>query len=142
MLIPFDFACNDDYGMYSGRVAAVHLPGGCLDLDTLDMCGPVFKPIAHAGRGRAKGMVRISRRLWGCRHLASHVGNIYWERFAIDEAERFVFWMRGSKLFTLDGGWSEMADWFDKPTTSLFDGYDKNFERAWVRGKLLEAIES
>jgi len=109
MLIPVDCAVNDDYGSTSDRIAAIHFPG--LELDTCDMRGPKFGEV----RRRSEFRIRIGRREWAARHLRSHVGNIYWERYGMEPAiaAACLHWLRASKAFTFDSGYEELANWWD-----------------------------
>lgn len=110
-MIPVDCCVNDDHGNLGERIAAIHFPG--LDLDAIDMLGPTFRQLAPALRGEPR--IRIGRREYAARHLRSHVGNIYWERYGMDQttAAWCLHVLRDSGDFTLDGGYVELADWWD-----------------------------
>jgi hypothetical protein len=108
-LIPIDCAVNDDHGCTSDRVAAIHFPG--LELDTVDMRGPRFREGMMHGEFR----IKVGRREWGVRHLASCVGNIYWERYGMNpcHAAAFLHYLRSTKWFTPDGGLEELWKWWE-----------------------------
>lgn len=114
--IPVDCAVNDDYGCVSGRVSAIHFPG--LELDAIDMVGPTFRVLPRSLRGEDR--IRIGRREYAARHLASCVGNLYWERFGMDPgtAAWCLHKLRDSKQFTFDAGFGELVDWWE---TSIRD---------------------
>jgi hypothetical protein len=108
-MVPVDCAVNDDHGIVSERITAIHFPG--LELDAIDMTGPRFRELRRGGEFR----IKISRREWAARHLRSCVGNIYWERYGLESwtAAALLHWLRESKTFTLDGGWGELCDWWE-----------------------------
>jgi hypothetical protein len=108
-LIPIDCAVNDDYGGTSDRVSAIHFPG--LELDSTDMRGPKFREIRAHGEFR----IKVGRRQWAARHLASCVGNIYWERYGMEPwtAAAFLHYLRASKWFTPDSGFDELWKWWE-----------------------------
>lgn len=107
-LIPVDCAVNDDHGCVSDRVDAIHLPG--LELHSIDMRGPRFR----VGMMHGEHRIKVGRREWGCRHLASCVGNIYWERYGMEpwHAAAFVHYLRRTGWFSLDGGFDELWKWW------------------------------
>lgn len=114
MLIPVDCAVNDDHGGLSDRIAAIHFPG--LELDACDMRGPRFR----AGRGRSGAYrIKIGRCEWHCRHLRSHVGNIFWERYGLDPhvASGLLHRLRRDKAFTLDSGYEGLWKWWESRIT-------------------------
>ena len=127
-MIPVDLAVNDDHGSTSDRVSAVHFPG--LELDAIDMRGPTFRELPNR---HGEFRVRIGRCEFACRHLRSCVGNIYWERYGMEPwtAAHCLHRLRGSKAFTLDGGYEELAKWWDS-------GIE---DHAYLRGLLIDAAK-
>jgi hypothetical protein len=122
-LIPIDCAVNDDYSNVSNHVDAIHVPG--LELSAIDFHGVHFREV--------RGGFYVSRRKWNAVHVASGVGNIYWERYAMDEwtAAAFLHYLRTVKLFTPDGGFDELYRWWES-------GID---DEAFVRSLLVDALK-
>jgi hypothetical protein len=104
-LIPVDCAVNDDHGSTTDRVQLIHLPG--LELAADWDRGAHFRELP--------GHIRVSRRKWPARHLASCVGNIYWERYGMEPwtAAAFLHYLRASKQFQPDGGFEELWKWWE-----------------------------
>lgn len=109
-LIPVDCAVNDDNGCVGERVSAIHFPG--LELDAINMVGPRFRELPNR---HGEYRIRIGRREWAARHLRSCVGNIYWERYGVESwtAAALLHYLRDTKAFTLDGGYEELASWWE-----------------------------
>lgn len=127
-MIPVDCAVNDDHGCTGDRISSIHFPG--LELDAVDMCGPRFRELPNRyGEFR----IKIGRREWGCRHLRSCVGNIYWERYGFEpwHAAALLHWLRGEKTFTCDAGFGELVDWWETAIT----------DHAHVRTLLIDAAK-
>lgn len=108
-LIHVDCAVNDDHGCTSDRIAAIHFPG--LELDAIDMLGPRFK----VGRMHGEYRIKIGRNEYAAQHLASCVGNMYWERYGVEPwtAQHMLHRLRESKWFTPDSGFEELWKWWE-----------------------------
>lgn len=104
-MIPVDCAVNDDHGNLDNRVVSIHFQG--LELEAVDMRGPTFRQL--------QGAIKVSRRAFPARHVRSHVGNIYWEGYELtpEVAVDLMHYCRGSKWFTCDAGYVELAEYFD-----------------------------
>lgn len=122
--VPVDCACNDDYGTTSDRVHSIHVPG--LELSAIDMAGVHFREVRGFG-------FYVSRRKWWAKHLASNVGNLYWERYGMDgwSAAAFLHYLRKTKAWTPDGGYNELYEWWESGITA----------DAHVRALLLDAAK-
>jgi hypothetical protein len=129
ILIPVDCAVNDDYGNTSDRISAIHFPG--LELDAVDMRGPTFRVLPPAVRQEPR--IRIGRREYAARHLASCVGNLYWERFGMPPttAAWCLHTLREAGAFTFDAGYGELVDWWESRIR----------DEAWVAECLIEAAK-
>ena len=120
-MIPVDCAVNDDYGTTINRINAIHFPG--LELSAIDIAGVHFRDL---GINHGERRIRISRKEYGVRHLASCVGNIFWERYGMDgwTAAKCLRDLRQSKRFTPDGGFDELYRWWESGLTD--DGFVRN----------------
>lgn len=109
-LIPVDCAVNDDNGCTSDRISAIHFPG--LELDACDMRGPIFRELPNR---HGEFRIRIGRSEFAARHIRSCVGNIYWERYGMEPwtAAICLSRLRRAQAFTLNGGYHELATWWD-----------------------------
>lgn len=110
-IVPVECCVNDDHGSLSDRIAAIRFPG--LELDAIDMLGPTFRKLPPSHRGEPR--IRIGRREYAARHLASCVGNLYWERYGmpLSTAAWCLHVLRDSGGFTFNEGSGELVVWWE-----------------------------
>lgn len=100
--VRIDFACNDpDTGLFTGRVEAIHLPDGMLELESW-------------GRPRTlaelEGAIRLSGKVWQVLGSRYGVGNWCWNGYWMEPhtAARFLAWLHGRQLFDCTSGWEPL----------------------------------
>lgn len=103
-LIPVDCCVNDEHGSTTNRLQGLHFPG--LDLEPIDVAGVHFRVVP--------GGFYLSRRKMIARHLASCVGNIFWERYGMEPyaAAFSLHYARQTGLFQPDAGHDELWRWW------------------------------
>lgn len=122
-LIPIDFCVNDERGNLTNRCHSIHI-GDAFELSVTDARGLKFTPWTAQ-------TLRIDRRCWNACFRQSHIGNIFWERYVMQDdcAAAFLEWLRHRGTVSIDCGWEETFNWFNGGI----------LDRKWLRAKLIEA---
>lgn len=102
-----DFCCNEDGGVFGGRVRMIDF-AGALTLEG-DAYGRGFAFAVEGNR------VRIHRK-WFEFEATRGGGNWYWQGFLFKpmEAKRLLRHVKDSGKWSVDGGWTKLFNWFDR----------------------------
>lgn len=108
MSVMVSFCCNDERGNVNGRVTAIHLPNGMLDLETRHVDGVAFREMRPH-------RIRISRRTFDVHGYRPMYGNVFWNGYELTARDtlRLLAWARETGKWTCEGGWTVIADWWE-----------------------------
>jgi hypothetical protein len=114
-------ACNDpDNGDFTGRVCQISLPDSMLyltarawSITSMRGCPKLNDNWQSVGTPE----FRFAGKRWPFFKRRSWVGNWCWDSFSMttDTATEFLIWLHRRDLFQCEGGWTEMADAWEKP---------------------------
>lgn len=134
--VSISFACNDEYGNFTGIPTAIEIGSDllCLENRWWNPRSPrlnfsVKRILGNGGFAASKveGSVKISRRTFPIVGFKSHWGNIIWDLVIVDipTAQRFVEYIQQLGCFRVD---SAMENWGDKFDAPKFEWSDEEIE--------------
>lgn len=109
--VRLDFACNNpDNGDFAGRVSAIHLPEGALELTSRNWAITSFRGCPKFDE--VGSAIRFLRRLWRFAGTVNWAGNWCWNAywFPLNDAAELLFQARASGLFRCEGGWCSVCE--------------------------------
>ena len=101
------FCCNDpDTGNFTGGCTSISFPSESLELTSWG-CSRRLRTESDS--------IILSGKRWPVVDHRYGVGNWCWDGYWLKPrtATEFLLWLRERRLFETDGGWPELADWYE-----------------------------